>query len=199
MSDRRLELVWDAQTDMSPFDTLLVAAGRDPEAASGLALAYADMPVAAREKLIEAIQHDPNALALLLGVERDPILARTLADALRASSAQPSEERDVAFAWGDGQSGGVGIVRQLHGGFVDTLRVSWTPDAVEAQVLPIGRVEDIVALRRRAAVPETARRVPHEHAIDALSETLWRHHRAGRAIPGDVQAFADLFTPARRP
>ncbi|MCB9591558.1 MAG: hypothetical protein H6719_02390 [Sandaracinaceae bacterium] len=199
MADRRLELVWDAQADMSPFDTLLEAAGRDPEAASGLALAYADMPPAAREKLVEVLANDPNALVLLLGVERDPALAQAIADALRASSAQPSEARDAAFAWGDGQTGGVGIVRRLHGDFVDTLRVSWTPDAVDAQVLPIGVATDLDALRRRAAIPAEARPVPREHAVDEMTEALWRHHRAGRPIPRDVHAFAELFTPARRP
>ncbi|MCA9605544.1 MAG: hypothetical protein KC619_08110 [Myxococcales bacterium] len=199
MTDRHLELVWDAESATTPFEVLIAAAGRDPEAAAGLALAYADMPAPAREKLVESIASSPNALLLLLGVERDPELARKIAEALQASAAQPSEDRDVAFAWGDGQHGGVGIVRHLHGDFVDTLRVSWTPTDVEAQVLPIGRADDIEALRTRAAVPDDARRVPREIAVDAMTEALWRHHRAGRAIPPDVQPFAELFSPTRRP
>lgn len=199
MTDRHLELVWDAESAMTPFEALIAAAGRDPEAAAGLALAYADMPRAAREKLVESIATHPNALVLLLGVEREPELAQAIADALRATAARPSEDRDVAFAWGDGQTGGVGVVRHLHGDFVDTLRVSWTPSELEAQVLPIGRADDLEALRTRAAVPADARRVPREVAVDAMTEALWRHHRAGRAIPRDVQPFAELFTPARRP
>ncbi len=199
MSDRRLELVWDAETDMTPFDALIAAVGRDPEAAAGLALAYADMPRPAREKLVESLAERPEALVLLLGVEGEADLARSIADALRASRALPSTDRDLAFTWGDGDTGGVGIVRHLHGEFVDTLRVSWSPSAVEAQVLPIGRAEEVDALRTRAAVPSDARRVPREVAVDTLTEALWRHHRAGRAIPRDVRPFAELFTPARRP
>lgn len=200
MTDRRLELVWDAQSDVrTPFDALLAAAGRDPEAAAGLTLAYAEMPRAAREKLIEAIRGDVAALVWLLGVEREPALAQAIADALRASTAQPSSGRDVAFGWVDGSSGGVAIVRHLHGDFVDAIRVSWSVDALDAEVLPIGRGDDLDALRRRAGIPDAARRVPREHAVDALTEALWRHHRAGRPIPEAIAPFADLFTPPRRP
>lgn len=185
--------MWDADEQRTPFEALLEASGRDPEAAAGLALAYADMPRAAREKLVAEVGGDANALALLLGVEREPDIARAIAAALHACPRGPADGEDLAFAWGDERAGGAAVVRHLYGEFVDALRVSWTPGAMDALALPIGRADDLEALRTRAAIPEHARSIPREHAVDAIAEALWRRHRAGHPMPREVAPFAELF------
>ena len=192
----------DADADQTPFDALLGAAARDPEAASGLALAYADMTREAREKLVAVIRSDPNALVLLLGVEDDPELAGAIAVALRSSERAarwrgPGKRRDSAFSWGDASDGGIALVRHLHGQFVDALRVSWVAGVLDAEALPISSAQDDGELVRRAGVPADARRIPFERGVDILTEALWRARREGRDIPPEVRPFADVFRPPR--
>ncbi len=214
MSGDRLELVWDRDGGAdTPFEALLRAAATDAEAASGLALAYADMIPEARAKLVESVIDGPkrgaapantDVLLLLLGVEEEPAIAQVIADALLSAVEDRLPEarrpqRDAAFGWGDPTRGGVGIVRHLHGEFADALRVSWSSDALEAQSLLMTDAIDLDRLRQRTSIPSGAQRVPFEHAVDSLTAALWRHRRSGGEMPAEVRPFAELFSVARRP
>lgn len=195
----------DSVGGQTPFDALLRAAARDADAASGLALAYAEMTTDARTKLIDAVAPDPNALALLLGVEEDPALAWKIAVALRTfergagQGGLASARRDAAFEWGDVDEGGVGLVRHLHGEFVDALRVSWSAGTLDVEALPVSTGGDAEALGKEVGVPSDGKRVPFERGVDRLTEVLWRIRREGRVIPAAVRRFADVFTVTRRP
>lgn len=199
MPRSRLQLVWDAETDDgTPFGALLKAASEDPEAAAGLALAYAEMPPEARGELIDRIgEDDPNALALLLGVEDDPELSRKLARALQKSAPERAVRRDAAVVWGDSSDGGVVLSRHLHGQLAEALRIWWRDADLGVEPLPHGRVDDVEGLRAQASIPRSAHAVPFERAVDTLTEVVWRLHRRGTPIPEALRPFAEIFSPRR--
>ena len=200
MTGKRLELVRGGGGDAgTPFEALLRAATTDPEAASGLALAYADMRHEVRAKLVESVSGNADVLLLLLGVEDEPEIAWAIAAALLASEGERPPSRDAAFGWGDPSRGGVGIVRHLHGEFADALRVSWSADSLEAESLLMTDAVDLDRIRRRTAIPSAAEPLPFERAVDSLTAALWRHRRAGGQMPPEVRPFAELFSAARRP
>ena len=195
MSERRLERVMTAD---GPFDALLEAVDRDPDAARGLALAYAEMERSAREALVEAIIEDGAAagrspagpLALLLAVEDDAALARAIARGLDETLTRRGV--DAGFVWGDDREGGVAVVRHLHGGFVEVLRVAWGSRGLDVDAEPLAVWDE--GLRRRYAIPEESDRVPLERAIDRLAHALWRARQGGRPLPERLRAFAHLFS-----
>lgn len=197
----RLRLVWDGMGDEgTPFAALVRAAQEDPDVASGLAIAYSEMPLEARSKLLDALDEEEDtggALALLLGVEEHPELAERIASALRERPQWPAvaERRDAAFTWGGLPEGGIGVVRHLHGEFVDLLRVSWRGDALEAEASPVSSGVDLEALRTKVGIPADAEPIPFEHAVDSLTQVLWRARQAGGEMPPAVHAFAELFSP----
>ena len=197
----RLTLVWDGMGDEgTPFAALVRSAQEDPDVASGLAIAYSEMSLEARGKLLDALDEEEEetggALALLLGVEEHPELAARIAAALRERPWPAAvERRDAAFAWGGLDEGGVGVVRHLHGDFVDLLRVSWRGEALEAEASPVSSGADLESLRPSLGIPPDAEPVPFAHGVDTLTQVLWRARRAGAEIPTAVHAFAGLFSP----
>jgi len=166
------------------------------------------MVLEARSKLLDEITGDDagvdlgehaDVLLLFLGVEEDPAIAQRIADALLSVASQAGPGRDAAFGWGDRASGGVGIVRHLHGEFADALRVTWTGESLDAESLFMTDAADLDRLRKRTSIPPVAQQVPFELAVDALAEALWRHRRSGRQMPPEVRPFAELFSLPRRP
>ncbi|HJL19655.1 MAG TPA: hypothetical protein RMH99_28590 [Sandaracinaceae bacterium LLY-WYZ-13_1] len=187
----------------SPFDALLRAAEHDPDAARGLALAYAAMSPAEREALIATVVVDAEAagrspapvLALLLSVEDEPALSDRIAGAMLAleDAALGAPRHDAGWIWGDDRRGGVVTARHLHGDFVELSRVRWADGAVDVEREPLARAEDPAALRRRMGVPEEATVVALEHAVARLAEALWRERVRRGALPEGLRPIADLF------
>jgi hypothetical protein len=199
-----LELVeGGARGAQSPFDALLQAAESDPQAAEGLALAYASMARDEREKLLSTVIADARGaarspagpLALLLSVEEDPRLAEAIAVALLEADdgALGGGSPDAGWIWGDEDDGGVAVVRRLHGGFVEVLRVAWAGGALDVEREPLARSDDLWAVRRRTGVPDAADRVGLDHAVVHLAEVLWRERLRRGSLPGQLRPFADLF------
>ena len=204
MTAGRLELVWDREGGgETAFEALLRNAGTDPDAASGLALAYAALPDDAREQLITSIDAtgplastDTNALLLLLGVEREPRIARRIAEALERGPEVGGQPK-AAYGWGDLDGGGVAIFRPLHGEFADTLVVRWTDSSLAARPRFMDHAANLDAFRVTASLPDEAAAMPYEEAVDRLAMALWRHRRRGGTLPDSLRPFAELFsTPA---
>jgi hypothetical protein len=193
------------QTRESPFDALLRAVEQDPHAAEGLALAYAAMRFEEREALVSTVVRDAEAagrspapaLALLLAVEEDRMLARLIAAALVDAGPMPSRrEGDGGWAWGGDVEGGVAVARHLHGSFVEVLSVTWEGGAIRGlRTEPLAQHERISDVRRRLGVPEAAESLGLREAIDRLAQALWRTRREGGALPEGLHRLADLFGP----
>ena len=190
----------------SPFDALMRAAEQDAEAAEGFALAYASMPREERAKLVDTVIADAEAagrspagpLMLLLAVEEELDLAKGIANALLASEPKLARRGiDAGWVWGAETEGGVAVVRHLHGGFVELLRVGWEGTDVEGDSVPLAHEEELPDRRRALGVPQKAERVPLERAIDRLTEQLWRVRRRGGDLPERLRAYADLFRVSR--
>lgn len=189
----------------SPFDALLRAAERDAQAAEGLALGYANLYPEERSALLETIVRDAHAagrspaatLALLLGVEVDRELARSITTALMDAGPGDLAERrrrDLGWAWGGEAAGGVAVARHLHGAFVEVLCVSWTDETISVSSEPLATHEALSGVRAKLGVPETADSLSLDLAIDRLAEVLWRARRRG-PLPDALSGLADLFEP----
>ncbi len=183
----------------SPFDALLHAAERDPEAAEGLALGYAALSLQERQYLIETLvgdAHRPAAyvLALLLSVEEDAQLAQRIAGAL-CSDAPARSGRDAGWAWGGKDDGGIAIARHLHGVFVEVFCVRWQGGEISTKCEPPTPQDRLADVHRGLGVPESAERLQMPVAIDRLAETLWRARRERGQLPEALRDLADLFGP----
>lgn len=213
MSGPRLKLIVDREVGpgLSPFDALLAAAEHDPDAAEGLALGYAALARDEREALVGAVLEDAEAsgrspattLALLLSVEEDRFLARDIAAALvdAGFGERPGLERDVGWAWGGREEGGVAVARHLHGAFIEVACLGWRGGELEApRVEPIARHERLDDVRRRVGVPDSADLLAFDDALDRLAAQLWRLRRARGSLPERLRAIAHLFAvPYRSP
>lgn len=179
----------------TPFDALVRSAETDPEAAAGLALAYADLSVEARCALLEVLEGSApspgraQVLALLLGVEDAPELAERIASAM--DPGEPVD--DEAFTWGDADAGGVALVRGLHGAFVEGIAVRWEGAEVSFRAVPLARAEATTQTRRKLGVPADAEDLHPSAAIDRLTERLWWVRRATGSLPDRLRPLADLL------
>lgn len=177
----------------TPFEALVESARTDPDAAAGLALAYADLSVEARgallSVLIEREAPSPEVLALLLGVEEDPELAERIASAMVPGAPVEDEGR----VWGDASAGGVALLRGLHGAFVEGLAVRWDGDDLTVSTVPLARAEASAQTCRRLGVPADATRLRARLAIDRLTERLWRIRRETGSLPDSLRPLAGLF------
>ncbi|MDB4975483.1 MAG: hypothetical protein JWN48_3824 [Myxococcaceae bacterium] len=190
---------------MGPFGALIVAAATDPDAARGLASAYASLAVAARRRIIEAVLSDAiaegisasPALISLLAVEEDPDLARLIADGLNAAGGAGlrSTVAPRALLAGDEERGGVLLIRPLHGTFVEVLALAWArADGVTHSMFdPL--VDDSAAAAHVTRLPEGLRfeETPTQLAVDVLASVLWSHRLKHGSLPPGVERFADLF------
>ncbi len=213
MGGPRLKLIVDRveASGQSPFDALVAAADEDAQAAEALALGYAALERDEREAILAAVVCDAEVngrspattLALLLSVEEDRFLARDIAAALvdAGFGERPGFERDVGWAWGGGEEGGVAVARQLHGAFLEVACLSWRNGELEPpRVEPIARHERLDEVRRRIGVPESADLLAFDDALDRLAAQLWRLRRARGSLPERLRAIAHLFAiPYRSP
>lgn len=193
-SEPPLEVVPDEPE--SPFEALLRNARTDPEAATGLALAYADMSEEARDKLVPLLREErPELLALLLGVEESPAIAERIAEALGEGDGPAPVGADSGHAWGREDDGGVALIRHLHGEFVEAVSVSWAAAEVSVETVPLASARELDALRRRLGVPAEARALSLAHATDLLAEGLWRLRRRRGSLPDSLHSVAALLDP----
>jgi hypothetical protein len=190
---------------VGPFGALIVAAATDPDAARGLASAYASLAVAARRRIIEAVLSDAiaegisasSALIALLAVEEDPELARLIADGLNAAGGDGLRSTVVprALLAGDEERGGVLLIRPLHGTFVEVLALAWarTDGVTHALFDPL--LDDSAAASHTSRLPEGLRfeETPTQLAVDVLASVLWSHRLKHGSLPPGVERFADLF------
>jgi hypothetical protein len=193
------------------FGALVIAAARDSDAARGLALAYAALDRAGRWKIVDAVVADAGAegispcgvLASLLSVEEDTEVARHIADAIAAAGGSGLEAttRPRALVAGDEDTGGIILVRPLHGTFVEVLALAWKPEAGVTHALFDPMVHDGDALHHKASLPPGLRfeSAPITFAIDLVTPVLWSHRRRHGALPPGVNRFADLFSIAPEP
>ena len=204
MSERRLDLVWSKReaSARDPFEALIAEAEHDAAAATGFALAYAELALVEREALLTTLldgsaEEGPldgaiAALALLLSVESDAALAERIAAALREYAPEATAPgADRGHTWGDDEVGGVAVARALHGEFLTTLRVSWdaAPGAFEVDFTPLA------TSTRALAVPPGASSVGAEVALDRLAESLWRRRRRHGPLPERLRSIAGLLGP----
>jgi len=190
---------------VGPFGALIVAAATDPDAARGLAGAYASLAIGARRRIIEAVLADASAegisaspaLIALLAVEEDPELARLIADGLNSAGGDGLRSTVAARALfaGDEDRGGVLLIRPLHGTFVEVLALAWArADGVTHAIFdPL--VDDSAAGGHVARLPEGLRfeETPTQLAVDVLASVLWSHRLKHGSLPPGVERFADLF------
>jgi len=193
------------------FGALVIAAARDSDAARGLALAYAALDRNGRWQIVDAVVSDALGegitpcvvLASLLSVEDDAEVAQHIADAISAAGGTGLEatSRPRALAAGDDESGGIILVRPLHGTFVEVLALAWKRDLGVTHAIFDPMVHDGEALSHKASLPPDLRfeNVPMAFAIDLVTPVLWSHRRQSGALPPGVRRFADLFSIAPEP
>lgn len=206
MGDGHLELVW-SRVRGGPEGALLAlmdAAEQDPVAAEGLMAAYSQMPDRERARLVETIIEDgknakrpvSGTLALLLGAEPNPELARAIASGLDSTVARPDVDR--GWCWGDKSAGGALMVRHLHGVFVEALSVTWDGTALAADGDRFSAFDE-AKLRRHHGVPLDAERVRMDEAVDRIASAVWHARRSGGALPPSLRGFAHVFSPPSPP
>lgn len=206
MGDGHLELVW-SRVRGGPEGALLAlmdAAEKDPVAAEGLMAAYAGMPEPERARLVETIIGDGRAagrpvsgtLALLLGAEPNPDLAKAIASGLDATVARPDVDR--GWCWGHKQAGGVLMVRHLHGAFVEALSVTWDEAQLEADGDRLVAFDE-QTIRTRHRVPASATRIGLDEAVDRMAGAVWRARRSGVSLPPTLRGFAHVFSTTSPP
>lgn len=190
---------------VGPFGALIVAAATDPDAARGLAGAYASLAIGARRRIIEAVLADATAegisaspaLIALLAVEEDPELARMIADGLNSAGGDGLRSTVAARALfaGDEERGGVLLIRPLHGTFVEVLALAWARNEGVTHALFDPLVDDSAAGGHIARLPEGLRfeETPTQLAVDVLASVLWSHRLKHGSLPPGVERFADLF------
>jgi hypothetical protein len=188
-----------------PFGALVAAASKDAAAARSLAMAYAEHPAETRLRLIDAIVADAHVegadvgalLALLLGIEAEPEVARAIAAAMHhhgGAGLAPATQAS-ALAAGDNRAGAVVLTRPLYGDFVEILAAAWSAEGGVTHVLvdPLAHPADVDA--RAADLPPSLslHPAPMERAIDLLADALWHHKRRFGTLPDGLERFADLF------
>jgi hypothetical protein len=190
-----------------PFAMLLAAAVESPQAAQGLALAYAALDREQRRSLVDAVLDDARpsgvsasaVLAPLLAVESDVDLARYVASAMSASGGAGlrCDASCRALLAGDAVDGAALLARPLHGRFVEVLGLSWRRDQgiVDTLFEPIATSADLNRHAQALSHPGTLEESPAAFAVDVIAAALWQHRRLHGTLPDLVTRFADLFDP----
>ncbi len=194
---------YTGRVESSPFDALLVAAEHDPEAAEGLAQAYGALSLDQRRALIESVVADVGAagrsptapLALMLAVEGDRELARSIANALVEAGAR-HRARHSAWSWGSDSDGGIAVARPLTNDELEVVALEWRGgelSSVRRETLI--RRDALDAARAKLGVPDAAAVLGLDDAVDRLAECLWRSRVRRGSLPEDLRALAHLFAP----
>ncbi len=190
--------------DRRRFVAIALGLGVDEEATDAFVYAYRAQSPVDRRRLADAVArdldragHDPGrALAALFLAEEDPTVLAHLWERLHRSPDVPSS---VAAVVGDDAHGGVflGLRTEARGAAsgLFALFVVWRGDRLELAVgEPESETEAIDRLGDLAGT-RALRSAPVSWAIDEAAERLWRHLRAGGALPAGAERFAPLFSP----
>lgn len=188
------------------FTDLLERAARDPDAAAGLALAYASFEAPVRRAVIETIltdsgarKMDPSAvLASLLGVEADSEVCRDIACALSAGPGNGlgATGRERALVAGDEARGALLYARPLFGPFLEALELQWRQNegVTRAVFHPLATTEGVERLRASASRGLDYDEIPVARAIDRATAVLWEHRKRCGRLPSALDPFLDLFS-----
>jgi hypothetical protein len=178
-----------------PFGWLVALASTDPEAARGLASAYATLPPEDRRALVSAVVEDAGgehvsaapALLALLSVELDAGVANAIRAALGDEVVlRPSAER--AGYLGEDLAA---LVEPLYGPFVAVFAVrvcaggdlEWTHE-------PLLRHADADVLLRRLGGRACG---SYERARTSIAELLWQHRSERGSLPSELRALAAVL------
>ncbi len=185
-----------------PFAALVARAAYDPEAARGLAAAYASLPEAMRSDLVDAVLVDAgvegvpagSALVPLLSAESDPAIAQRIADAIHAAGGAGLATKNTASAWaaGDANHGGAVLVRPLYADFVETWALSWQGERIEQSVFqPMLRSEDAEKQARDLKLAASFEPIPLSDISQLVASKLQTH--SGASWPEGSERFRDLL------
>ena len=157
----------------------------DSSVLDGIAFVYSELGAEGRRGLIRAAVQDLSdpgpALGTMLAVESDPAVAADLADLLRHHSQAES------FATVDRRpDGGEACLIQRRFGFAgELMRITWNHNQITG-------IE--IESRIKMKLHTTSTRSSVACAIEAVAPLLWRHIRAGGALPEGVERFAGFFS-----
>lgn len=158
----------------------------DSSALDGFSFAYGKLGTEGRRALIRAVIQDvPNpgrALGALLAVEADAALAADLAGLLR----RHGQTESYATLDSRPNGGEACLIRQRFGFAVELLRITWNRHQIEDM-----KIESEIEMKRPFA-PGAESSV--SAAVEAVAPLLWRHIRAGGALPEGVERFARFFS-----
>ena len=185
MSARRPGIADADRPRGGPFADLVERILHDSSVLDGLAFAYRELGTEGRRALIRAVLQDvPNparALGALLAVESDAALAADLAGLLRRHG--PTESYATLQRR---PSGGEACLISARFGFAgELLRITWNHNQIE-----VIEIEPKIDFESLAAGAES----PVPIAVEAVAPLLWRHIRAGGALPEGVERFAGFFS-----
>ena len=159
----------------------------DPSALDALAFAYSELGTEGRRGLIRAVVQDVSdpghALGALLAVESDTSVAADLAGLLRQHGHTES------FATLETRPGGgeACLIRPRFGFARELMRITWNHNQITGIEIESRAEMKFAASGTRSSVA---------NAIAALAPLLWRHIRAGGALPEGVERFAGFFSVA---
>ena len=168
-----------------PFAQLVERIVHDSSALDGLAFAYGELGTEARRRLIRAVIQDVadpcEALGALLAVEGDPALVAQLARLLRRHG------RRESYATLERRPGGgeACLVRPGLGFAGELLRISWNGHQIQS-----------IEIESTTAMKSFAPQSPLSITVGVVAPLLWRHIRAGGALPVGVERFAAFFSVA---
>ncbi len=209
-----------------PFRALLAAAVSRPDAAYGLACAYAELPPDDRRQLITALITDAAAeqldigavLARVCAVESDPELLGLLVSHLRmagvplvfdaSSRATGEPSRNPAcriLLAGDATSGAAVLVRPTAAADTDqpalhdVLGLRWHAASGTMHAVR-ERVADaeLAAFASRLQPEATLEASPLDFAAEIVAHAVWQHRRAHGELPEGLADFADVIGPQAR-
>lgn len=186
------------------FAAMVLQATHHPDVAQGLAMAYRSFGPEERRRLARLVADDAarqgadpcSALAVLLGVEGDPEVARVIAETMMHHSRSAACRATEVEAWmgGDGDHGAAAIARSSPGG-QQVLWVRWGPHGLAAGHEPLPSWSERETVVRALGLQPAVRPTSRELTIDTLAAVLWCRRRRGVAWPPSLTHLADLFAP----
>ena len=185
MSSRRPGIADADRPRGGPFADLVERILYDSSALDGFAFAYSELGNEGRRGLIRAVVQDiPNpgrALGALLAVESDAALATDLVGLLQ----RHSQTESYATLERRPDGGEACLIRPVFGFAGELLRITWNHNQIDEI-----EIESEIDMKYFGSSDVSS--VPL--AIEAVAPLLWRHIRAGCALPEGVERFAGFFS-----
>lgn len=170
---------------LGAFASLLDQILHDETALDGLAFAYTELAEPERQALVRAVLQDAadptQALAALLAVEAEPRAQQRLAGLI----SKHGHLKQSAFLEGNESRGQARLLQILPRLTPETLCITWN----ESKINSI-EVKSQFCSKPEASTPA----VSVAEAVGTLAPLLWRHIRAGGALPEGVERFAGFFS-----